>query len=438
MLVIAVISEIFNYIAQSFVILVVCNTFFKPRFKKRVTDIISFTSYMIIITLNTVLLHLAPDNLLINLKGLIVVGIASLIYKDKFVKKIIVFIATFFIQLVTEFLAVLVLYAFYNDYIYYHTSILPLDYTHPKYYYRIAVVIICNIFWLLEIAILSIYKHRKKISTYSGDSKPLLKFWICFLVQAFIFIAYTVSKINSTEPVDLFLILLFTIVTIVLNLVLLKTLLEVFEKDKIIQQKKLIEAQIQGQYDYYQNLCNQMQYVRKLRHDISNNLQVINSLLDNGEIEKANEYTSKINKLFENSYLPVITENLILDTLLFNKTELAKNNRVNLKINCSTRDFGNISDEDLISVVSNILDNCLENCNSDITVSIANVSGLLLIKSENKIEQIEKHKSKEYEHGLGIQIIKDICEKYNGEFKYSVEENNFIATASLNANQKGE
>jgi sensor histidine kinase regulating citrate/malate metabolism len=103
---------------------------------------------------------------------------------------------------------------------------------------------------------------------------------------------------------------------------------------------------------------------------------------------------------------------------------------------------------DLCSVFSNLIDNAIDACNnisdSSLIKFIEVMAGLkqdyLIIKISNSKEneimvlnsKIVTTKADKNIHGLGLNIVKEIASKYDGNFKTVYTENDFTATVWLN------
>lgn len=96
---------------------------------------------------------------------------------------------------------------------------------------------------------------------------------------------------------------------------------------------------------------------------------------------------------------------------------------------------------DLCSLITNILDNAIENCDRDkdspILFSIFKQQDFIRIYCENTIKN-DSHYGAEYKtskkekgHGYGIKIIKNIAKSYGGYAYFKVENNKFITDVLL-------
>lgn len=111
-----------------------------------------------------------------------------------------------------------------------------------------------------------------------------------------------------------------------------------------------------------------------------------------------------------------------------------------------------ISDYDLCSVITNMIDNALEYINrnkmkAQVKVDIVLKGAGLYISVSNPLlpnfnkESLKKMNSSKNDtrnHGLGHIIIQSVCEKYNGYAAFTVEDSTFLAMALLNMSKEKE
>ncbi|MEG0856872.1 MAG: GHKL domain-containing protein [Terrisporobacter sp.] len=219
---------------------------------------------------------------------------------------------------------------------------------------------------------------------------------------------------------------------------LIKLLKSTHEKAKY----EVINEKLDMQYNYYLNIKQSQDKVKRLYHDINNHMTNIKVIQNkNDEVDK---YINSINeelKDFENTYN---TGNVILDIILSEKSKLcqAKNIDFLCNIDFSKGDF--IDMIDVSSIFSNLLDNAIEACdkieNEDdkkyINIRGTIVKSYYVIKCENsktnqvvsKNNKIITSKKNKYLHGIGLESIKSSLKKYDGELDIQIEENKFIST----------
>lgn len=224
---------------------------------------------------------------------------------------------------------------------------------------------------------------------------------------------------------------------IVFIFILIKLLKSTEEKAKL----ELLNKKHDMEYNYYLNIKESQEKVKRLYHDINNHMTNI-KLIQN-QSSNVDEYINSINneiKDFENIYN---TGNVILDVILSEKSKLCNIKNINFfcNIDFSKCDFLHMMD--VSSIFSNLLDNAIEACDKIengenkkyINIRGTIVKSYYIIKCENsktnkviiKNNKIISSKKDKYFHGIGIESIKSSLKKYDGEMEIENEENKFIS-----------
>ncbi|MCC3867216.1 sensor histidine kinase [Terrisporobacter mayombei] len=225
---------------------------------------------------------------------------------------------------------------------------------------------------------------------------------------------------------------------IVFVLALIKLLKSTEEKAKL----ELLNKKHDMEYNYYLNIKESQEKVKRLYHDINNHMTNI-KLIQN-KSSNVDEYINSINneiKDFENIYN---TGNVILDIILSEKSKLCNMKNIDFLCNMDFSECDFLHMIDVSSIFSNLLDNAIEACdkieNNEnkkyISIRGTIVKSYYIIKCENskvnkviiKNNKIISSKKDKYFHGIGIESIKSSLKKYDGELEIENEENKFIST----------
>ena len=229
---------------------------------------------------------------------------------------------------------------------------------------------------------------------------------------------------------ELYITLIFAICTIVLSIVLTYLFFEKYNLKK--QQLQLISLQkreTEISQNYYQVIEAQNEKFKQFAHDEKNLLDMILSL---NSVEEIKEYvnsvkgTIKVNSSFGN------TNNKVLDLIIGKYNILCLNKGIDLRINVKTSNLSFISNDDITSLMSNILDNAVESAEKsrkkNIELSINKMNGFDVISCRNSCDtspnkKLETSKVEASCHGNGIKIIRRIIENYNGSMQWDFYEN---------------
>ncbi len=186
------------------------------------------------------------------------------------------------------------------------------------------------------------------------------------------------------------------------------------------------------EYDYYKLALESNEKLSMLRHDLSNTLQTAMTLIRNGDIRKGNELLCDIDR--ENrSITPVVScDNDIINVILTLKHKEMEMSDIcfGIDIHCELANLP-VSDRELVSIITNLLDNATEACKKcikrkkEVSITFGKQQGFYIIKVENSYCPDEVYipesvyaaistKTDKEHHGMGLRVIYEICRKYDG------------------------
>lgn len=194
------------------------------------------------------------------------------------------------------------------------------------------------------------------------------------------------------------------------------------------------------QKSYYEELDQNQQQIRKIRHDMNNHLSVVEELLKKGDIQNALEY-------FENLAGHVRTgtrrfcKDSIVNAVLNAKYNAAEDASVDSFFHVDIDEILGIDPISLCTIFSNTLDNAIEACrkiperekrrislkaryteNGYFSCEIVNSKKNAIRK---KKDAFLTDKEDARSHGLGIASIRDVIRRYDGTLDISYTEEEF-------------
>ena len=230
----------------------------------------------------------------------------------------------------------------------------------------------------------------------------------------------------------------------ILNFLTFYVIYSIFLKNKEIREMKIAKIREEHMEQFIKTSEAQYDSIRKLKHDIKDQLLSIYELIAHNEIEEAKSFISKTNKIIDTETY-VKTNSTIANAIINSKLTTAST--LGIKVSCITvSDFNGIDEVDLCELLGNILENAITACNempSDssrfIYLEIGKENNIFTFLVKNSLQQsvIEKNpqlrtsKSDKENHGLGIAIIKDVVCKYNGRLDYYEIDNSFCCSVIL-------
>ena len=176
--------------------------------------------------------------------------------------------------------------------------------------------------------------------------------------------------------------------------------------------------------------------LRSIRHEIKNHNFYMKALLDEGKIDEAREYLDRVSSQDAEYLKSFDSGNYAVDVVMNHEMAVAKEQGVTLTPNILVPHTLPFRDEDICSLLSNLLDNAIEaaaqsgETGPSIDISMLPRQEYLFIRVTNPVDKtlpekrrmtLETTKANHTElHGFGTRIIRRIAERYNGSVKYSM------------------
>jgi len=277
----------------------------------------------------------------------------------------------------------------------------------------------------------------RKLSTGLVNYSVLGIYMMCVFILSFNFMIDNLDDLLKYE------VLLFIIFLIYITF----GILDFQDRVKLlnIQQKFTLQA------EYINNLETMINIVRREKHDFANHLNAIHAICVINKpdaLERIKKYINGLTSGLKTSYKIFETGNVYIDGLLVVKSNYAYENSINFDVDIEVPlSILDIKDNDLISIISNIIDNAFESLissekkdnkavsmctyveNNEYHISIANNGPKIPEAIIDKIfDNGFSTKKQKAEHGLGLYIVKSMLKKYNGNIEVisSDEETEFI------------
>ena len=188
--------------------------------------------------------------------------------------------------------------------------------------------------------------------------------------------------------------------------------------------------------------------LEKIRHDIKNQFSYINAMLQQGKYEEAKKYIDDYLNTSEVLYSFSCSNNVINSIINLELTK-AKISKIKIDAKVVVPPHLPFKDSDLVSLLTNMIDNALENYYSEskdaVVVRIMKQNDFIrfIVSNPVNMEKINMRsltttRKTGRGHGYGTRIIKNIATTYNGYVDFNVEDNRFVCDAVLNLNIKEE
>ena len=285
-------------------------------------------------------------------------------------------------------------------------------------------------------------RFRKNLSLLSNSILILILIMLIFLS------GLAASLSVSTEHLNLKMLYIqvFTVILVVLSLItIIVLLINSISKKHFEQTAELLEEKMQNQLKYYIMLDEKDTEMRKFRHDFRKHMMCVISMLEGNSFSDAENYIRGLTNKFNETVPLYKTGNYIADAILSDKAQECKDKGIIFKF-AGVIPEKNINPLELCTILSNSLDNAIEACAkiSEMTSQIriasdfkSNYWNMKIANTLNSDIEIKNNnvlttKSDLLNHGFGLQNIKDVVNKHNGEFKISQIDGDFILEITMN------
>ncbi len=286
---------------------------------------------------------------------------------------------------------------------------------------------------ILLVLVLATASHIKKY--YFLESQVLKYITISIVLLNFIY-SVTVDYIfygdnlNSTLTL---LLLLIDALTICLCFVFFEAqreqyrILELQRKSMKIENLETIQSINENNY----------QQLRNWKHDIIHVFNAIKYQLTNKNYNEVFKIINEYNHNLNSNNFVQSSGNELLDYLLLQKVNQIKDKEIHLITSCHNT-IGPLEDAHFFIIVGNLIDNAIENCDSNFNkqlwVSIGTKPEYYFISIKNSIKDsvlaanpdLNTTKADSEHHGIGINNVRLLVNHYQGLIKFEEDEGYFI------------
>lgn len=246
-------------------------------------------------------------------------------------------------------------------------------------------------------------------------------FTICIIVS----LVYKPELITNEKQKQIFWI--FALGLIVINIMLFYMLQDVADKEHELYERKIFEREARHKLSLYESMAEATRQQRELSHEYQNQLICIQSLLYKKQYENLEKYLKQITGRVLKNLDYIDTNNAIVNAILNEKYFLAVEQGIVMVYKINDLEKVSIEDQDIAVLLSNLLNNAIEACHKctsekiikvkfileddNIVISVKNTyNGHVITSGESYITT----KNNKRNHGIGINNIIRVIEKYDG------------------------
>lgn len=299
--------------------------------------------------------------------------------------------------------------------------------------YSIVVSFLSILFFYIVMMLLKILFKKRLKTEFLGQ-------WYILMIVSILSVCLLVGLYKETV-LSAYGIMYLSVILLVLNILLYvfySNMLDRYvyfkENEQLRQQMNFFEQQLMT------NVENDRK-IRAIRHDMKHHIREINALVDAGRTEEIKSYTKELTDDITQSETVYNTGNVAFDGVLNYYNGIFMQKDIQTEINVVIPEKLNIGIYDLNIILGNLLDNAIENVvKSDspkIVVDVTYVGRTLYISIANTYDGLVKEHNgvilsrKDANHGYGLDNIRRIANKYNGDIKIEYNDEMFIVGVIL-------
>ncbi len=268
------------------------------------------------------------------------------------------------------------------------------------------------------------------LSAKESGYLSILSLFLCVLIIP----GFTlVPEYVHSSPIVLY--LFFTLLATIFVVYVLVFKMYGLTREKIQSQQEALQFQHQNELsaEQYRRIRDQIEYNRRMRHDLIHHLLAMRSFLEAGDPGRAEEYLDQYLKETEKYTLLHFCGNPVVNTLVSHYDALAREQGIDFTVRVSIPDTLPIQDIDFSVLLGNLLDNAVAAAGAApeaarfVRLNMICSGKMLAIAVDNgfdgHIQQDgERYLSTRPDHqGMGLKSIDMISKKYQGgvEFTHS-------------------
>lgn len=209
------------------------------------------------------------------------------------------------------------------------------------------------------------------------------------------------------------------------------------------QQVKAMKKRLEEAENFYGS-------IRKVRHEMKNHMVNIKGLAGAGEYGEIEEYVRRMDETMQELEYKYVTGNAVTDVIINDKCRRAEKARI--RFDADFRYGGEIPVFDMGIILNNLLDNAIEACEKletgkgFVRLSLKRKKQFLILYVENSFDgavPVSKGSSLPpttkqsilpgiiMEHGIGLENVRDVAERYFGGVNIKVKGDVFHVTVML-------
>lgn len=223
-----------------------------------------------------------------------------------------------------------------------------------------------------------------------------------------------------------------------MNIVVFYLINDIVERETKLYEHKIFRLQVKRQSEMYQAISENFDRQKKRTHEYKNQIDCMEQLLNRKQYAKLEDYVKVVHSKLDKELDAIDTNNIIVNAILNTKYQEADRNGIVFVLRVNDLSGMWIKDEDIVTILSNLLDNAIEACKKCdngkriLKLKFVHEDGMIKIGVKNTFSNPIVYENGEIkstklvqteEHGVGIKNIIEVIEKYGGS--YIIKDDNY-------------
>ena len=215
---------------------------------------------------------------------------------------------------------------------------------------------------------------------------------------------------------------------LIMNILVFYLIGDILEGEEKLRKEVLFHKRVKSEIDMYHQISENYNQQRKREHEYRNQMMVVGALVKDRKLEKLEDYLSKWDKQPENWVDYFDANHVIVNAILNTKYQEAWDKGIVFVVKINDLSHAKIQDEDMVIILSNLLNNAIEACQSctdkiikiklvkekeQTVISVVNTFGTMPVLVSGEYQTTKENKAA---HGIGIRNIKETVDKYGGSY----------------------
>ena len=274
---------------------------------------------------------------------------------------------------------------------------------------------------------------------------------VAFIIQVLSISVYMLDSIKYRNDISVVMLLLMGITFFLLDYFVFYKNFRELSLNKLRERCELMECQKKMQEKYDRDIVKYERESKEIKEELLNKISEMRKQIDIKEEEGIDGSVTEFMQILDKTRNIYFCENMLVNLILTEKKKTAEEQGITFDAAVTLPGQIEVESVDISSVLGNLLDNAIEACvrvedpdRRKISVKSILKDECWVIKVDNTFNQddlsVEEHtyrttKQNKSNHGFGINIIRDIARKYNGELQIHIENGHFIVVVYMDCSE---